>query len=341
MFPDDMLPGEAVRQLMYAYRFSHAIHAAAALGIADLLADGPKRVAELAQATSTHAPSLYRLLRALASVGVFVETEPENFALTPRAEILRSDRNGSLRDLVLVMAGGSEIERASAALLHTVRTGEPAFDHVFRLPFFDYLAQNPEAGERFNAGEGSASRAAADAILSAYDFSGVAHLVDVGGGRGGLLVAILTAYPQMRGTLFDQPHVVVEALPHLHTGGVTERCEVVGGDFFAAVPDGADAYLLRYIVHDWDDARAAEILRNCRRAMPPHGRLLLVDFVIPPGNGLDWGKWLDLTILTLLSGRERTAAEFAALCRAAGLELTRIIPTAAQLSIIEARPSGS
>lgn len=339
MFPDDMPPGEAIRQITYAYRFSHALHAAAALGVADALADGPKTVEVIARTIGAHAPSLHRVLRALATIDVFAQDDAGHFRLTPRAELLRRDLPGSLRDLVLLMADGSEAEQASAAMAHSARTGEPGFDHVFGQPYFDYLAQNPDASARFSAGMSSSSGEAAAAIATAYDFAGLRAIVDVGGGRGALLAAILRANPHLHGVLFDQPHVVADAEPILTAAGVAARCEVVGGDFFATVPAGADAYILRYIVHDWDDERAAAILRSCRDAIPAHGRLLLAELVIPEGDGFDWGKWLDLTMLTLLGSRERTATEFQALLAAAGFELKRILPTTGPLSLIEAVPS--
>jgi hypothetical protein len=323
-------------QMMTGYWVSQALHVAAKLGIADLLADGPVDCEDLAAATDTHAPSLQRVLRALASVGVFTEVSPGSFALTPLAELLRSETPGSMRALAIMYA--EEQYRAWGELLHSVRTGEMAFDHQFGMSYFEYLAQHPEADRVFNEAMTGWTHQLVGAVVDAYDFSPFKTVVDVGGGYGALLAAILRSNPSTRGILFEQPHVVASAEEQLAAAEVADRCTLVGGDFFAAVPSGGDAYVLSQILHDWDDERCVAILGQCRQAMPDHGKLLVVELVLPEGDEPFLGKWLDLHMLVLLGGRERTAAEYDALFRAAGFRLTRVVPTPPGPSVVEADP---
>lgn len=332
-------PSVAMMELSRGFVVPRAIYAAASLGIADHLADGPRSVAELAAATGADARSLYRLLRALASVGVFRERRDGQFALTLLAATLRRAAPGSIRDFVL-FHGSTELQWLPwGELPHSVRTGRSAFERVHSRPLFEHLAQHPDEARVFAAAMAWLTGQFAAALLAAYDFAPLPRVVDVGGGNGRLLTAILQAHPTLRGTLFDRPSVVDRAHALLKARGVAERCAVVGGDFFAAVPEGGDAYLLKNVVHDWDDERALVILTNCRRALGEGGRLLLMESVIPPGNGPSLGKLLDLDMLVTTSGgRERTAAEFRLLLAAAGFRLTRIIATAAPLSVIEAVP---
>jgi hypothetical protein len=324
-------------QMMTGYWIAKGLNVAAELGLADLLRDGPRPSDQLAAACGAHPQTLYRLLRALASVGVFAEVEEQQFALTPLAQLLRSDVPGSMRALARMY--GSEQYQAWGDLLDSVRTGEPAFDRVFGASYFDYLTRNSGTGAVFDQAMTGYTTQVADAVVAAYNFDGIKRLVDVGGGHGLLLSTVLRAYPAMRGVLLDLPHVVAGAQPLLQAAGVAERCETVGQDFFASVSDGGDAYMLAQILHDWDDERCRVILDNCRRAMQPNGRVLLVEQVLPPRNEPSFGKWLDLHMLVLLTGRERTGAEYRALLGAGGFELTRVIPTSSGASIVEGAPA--
>ncbi len=237
------------------------------------------------------------------------------------------------------MIDGAECNwRAWGQLRHSVMTGEPAFDHAFEMRFFDYLRQHPATAASFDALMAERTLPWARAIVEAYDFSSLRTLVDVGGGYGALLVAILTAHPRLRGILYDLPHVIAGARPRLTAAAVTDRCDAIAGDFFAAVPDGGDGYLLKHILHDWDDDRCIAILKNCRRVMPSDGRLLVVEVIIPPSNEPDYGKYLDLNMLVLLTGRERTEAEYRKLFEATGFALSQVVATSSEVSVIEGRP---
>jgi hypothetical protein len=336
MTGSELPPNQRIMQMLTGHWISQLIHAAAVLGLADLVEAGPKNSQELAQATRTHAPSLFRLLRGLASIGVFAEDGQGRFGLTPLAECLLSDRPGSQRGAAIMT--GSEHYRAWGELLWSVRTGKPAFDHVFGKPIFDYLAEHPESARIFDEGMTGVHGAETAAIAAAYDFSAFRTLVDVGGGNGSTLAGILPAFPSLSGVLFDLPHVVDRARQQLKQRGLEGRCSCVGGSFFESVAPGADACLLRHIIHDWDDDKSIVILRNCRKALPAKGKLLVVESVIPPGNDPDFGKLLDLAMLVIPGGKERTAAEFRGLYQAAGFQLTRIVPTKSPVSIIEGSP---
>ena len=329
-------PRDTLQQLLFGYRVSQGLMVAARLGLADLLASGPQGCPALAQATGTHAPSLYRLLRLLASVGVFAEDDQHRFALTPAAAFLRSDVDGTLRHMAMHL-GEESHWRSWGELLHSVRTGGPAFGHLYGMGHFAYLARHPEEAATFDAFMVDQTAHAATAIVSAYDFAGVSTVVDVGGGRGTLLAAILTAYPALRGILFDQPQVLEGARALLEASGVASRCELSGGDFFQAVPAGGDAYLLQQILHDWDDERAKQILERCHAALPSDGRLLIVERLIPPGNAPAPAKSVDMVMLVILGGRERTEGEYADLLAGAGFRLARVIPTRSPFSILEAQ----
>ena len=323
--------------LLTGYWISQSVHVAAVLGVADHLKDGPKTGAELAAATGAHAHSLYRLLRALASVGVFAEEGNDRWRLTPLAECLLSDRPGSQRSLAIM--NGEEHFRAWGDLLYSVRTGNPAFDHVYGQPVFDYLAGNPRAATVFDDAMTGVHGAETAAMVEAFDFTPFGTVIDVGGGNGTVITAILQRYPSVRGILYDRQHVIDRARPHLDTSGVSARCQAVAGDFFAAVPPGGDAYLMRHIIHDWDDGKSLTILRNCRKVMTPAARLLLIETVIPAGNDPCFAKVLDLTMLAIPGGLERTEAEYRALFAAAGFRLGRIVPTKASVSVIEGVPN--
>ena len=281
--PPRVPPRDALLRMTNAFQASQAIHVAAILGIADLLEDGPRSADELAEATGTHATTLYLLLRALASVGVFAEETDGRFGSTPLAEYLRTDAPGSLRGWAMYI-GQPSFWTSWGRLLDSVRTGEPAFPEVNGTNAWEYLAAHPEESAIFDAAMTGLSAGVVEAVVQSYDFSGIGVLVDVGGGEGTLLAAILAANPALRGILFDQLDVVADAGPLLERAGMADRCEVVGGNFFEAVPEGADAYPLKSIVHGWDDASAIEILHACRAAMPGGGKLPLVEFVIRAGN---------------------------------------------------------
>jgi O-methyltransferase/methyltransferase family protein len=332
-------PSAALMQMVIGYRASQALYVAAKLGIADLLKDGPKGSDALAQATQAHPAALRRLLRALVSLGVFEEDAQGRFGLTPMGTHLRSDVPGSLRAPVLFLAG-EEGWRSWGALLHSVQTGEPAFDHVYGMGGFDYYAEHPEGAKILDEAMAGFTALVADAVLGAYDFSGTRTLVDVGGGNGALLAAILKAHPTMRGILFDLPHVVSGAPQVLGDAGVVARCQVVGGSFFESVPEGGDAYLLKWIIHDWDDERSVAILTACRRAMKGNGKLLVVDQVLPhraePSESTD-AFMFDLEMLVVTSGgRERSEDEFRTLLAAAGFRLNRVVATTwVRLGVIE------
>ncbi len=315
---------------------SQALYVAAKLGIADLLHEGPQSCKRLAEATQTHAGSLYRVLRALASVSIFAEDEKGCFSLTPLSEPLRAGVPGSLRAFA-IMLGEPEHWRAWEGVLHSVRTGQPAFEHVFGMPHFRYFAEHPEAARIFDEAMTSRSSQENEAVVAGYDFADTQTVVDVGGGQGTLMASILQAYPKARGVLFDLPHVIGMSRTRMASAGHTARCEFVAGDFFASLPAGGDLYLLKKVIHDWDDERAQLILTNCRNAMSSTGRLLLIEPVIPPGNDPSFNKLLDLLMLVWTSGgRERTESEHRALLALAGLNLNRLIPTRSGVSIIEA-----
>ena len=332
------VPPMALLHMVTGCWISQALYVAAKLGIADLLQEGPQSCTRLAEATQTHAGALYRVLRALASVGVFVEDEAGRFSLTPLAEPLRTDAPGSLRAFA-IMLGEPEHWRAWEGVLHSVRTGQPAFDHVFGMPLFQYFLAHPEAAQIFDEAMTSRSSQENTAIVAAYDFA-VAHtVVDVGGGQGTLLASILHAHSKARGVLFDLPHVIAPARTRMERAGQAARWEFVAGDFFAAVPPGGDLYLLKKVIHDWNDERAQLILTNCRKAISGTGRLLLIEPLIPPGNDASFNKLLDLLILVRnAGGRERTEREHQGLLASSGFNLSRVIPTRSDVSLIEAVP---
>lgn len=336
--PIDMRPASYLRQLIDDMRFMHAIYVAAQLGIADLLKDGPRSIPDIADATGTHSPSLYRMMRALASRGMFSEGTDRRFSLTILAEPLRSDSPNSIRASALLV-GSEAYLRTWANLSYSVRTGQPAFEYLYGKAWFDYLSEHPVLAQIFNDAMSSGSANVGAAIVDSHDFSGYRKIVDVGGGHGALLALILDRNVTASGVLFDTPEVIASTKGAIDDYIAQGRAEKVTGSFFEAVPQGGDAYVLKYIVHDWDDDRAVAILKNCRQAMSENGRVLLVEIVIPPGNVPSPGKFLDLTMLLFFHSRERTEAEYRDLLRQAGLELINVTPTASPFSIIEAVPS--
>ncbi len=332
---------EATQQLsrmISGYWISQAIYVAAKLKIADQLANGPQTSVQLAESTKIHGTSLYRLLRALASVGVFAEQEGGSFILTPMAECLRSDVPGSQWAMAVMM--GEEHYRAWGKLLHSVRTGEIAFDKVFGKPIFEHLAENPDSAAIFDLAMNSVHGRETSPMVEAYDFSDISTIADIGGGNGTVIVAVLNRYPNMRGILFDLPHVIERAQANLEAAGVAQRCQTSSGNFFESVPTGADAYLMRHIIHDWDDEQAATILRNCHEAMNANGSVLIVESVITPGNDPSFAKLLDLTMMVVPGGKERTAEEYRVLLESSGFTLSQAVPTNSDVSIIEGRKDG-
>jgi hypothetical protein len=327
-----------VSRLMDGFLVTQLLCAAAKLNIADALASGPQAAKELAQSKGVSPDPLHRMLRGLAAVGVLDELSEGRFGLSASGRCLRSDVPDSLRGAII--ARGDLYYSAAAGLFEAVTHGGVPFECVHGTDFFSYQARRAESGATFQAWMEDRARDEVTAMLAAYDFTGFERLVDVGGGRGVMLAAILTAVPHMHGTLLELPPVVGPARGKLEEAGLSARCDVVAGDFFETVPTGGEAYLLSRIVHDWDDEAALRILCRCRKAMAPGATLLLVDLVLPElAKEHSWAIRMDLLMFTLLGGRERTANEFDRLLAAAGFRLTRIVPTRATtgVSVIEAR----
>jgi hypothetical protein len=327
---------EYLRRLIgHDREFGQAVLVVAQLGIADLVKDGPRHLAELAELTRTHEPSLYRVLRYLASRGLFAEDSDGRFSITAGAQPLQADSADSI--MAEVRWNGSEVIRRSWDNLgHSVRTGQTAFDYTFGRPFFDHLADDQEFARVFNDAMTTGSVDEGPDIVAAHDFSRYGTVVDVGGGHGALLALILDRYPDVRGVLFDAPDVVAGARGAIDRHVAVGRATRVGGSFFEAVPSGGDAYLLKHIVHDWDDEQALSILTNCRTAMAPNGRVLIVEMVVPAGNAEAAVKHLDVTMLVFTGGRERTEREYRDLLAGAGLRLLRSAATESSFSILEA-----
>lgn len=328
-------PSVALMQMMTGFWISSAIYVTAKLELADHIGDNSISVDDLALRAGAHPGSLYRLLRALASVGVFTEVEPRHFALTPIGNCLRSGP-GSLRAIPIMSL---EIGWAPwGQLLHSVRTGDTAFGHIHGMGYFEYLRQNPEHARIFDEGMTSFVTTNGLAIAAQYDFTPFSLIVDVGGGQGTLIEAILKHNNQSRAVVFDRPDVVEVAKGKLASAGIANRCECIGGDFFASIPSGGDAYLLASILHDWDDQRSLTILRNCRRAMSSKAKLLIVEMVIPEGDESFFGKLLDLHMLVNFGGQERTEQEYRDLLSAAGFQISQVVKTSTPSSLIEALP---
>jgi len=332
-------PPAVLMQMVMGRWVSQAIGAAAQVGLADQLPPGETRSADaLAAATSAHGPSVYRLLRALASVGIFAEGPAGSFTHTPLSALLRDDTPGSLKPMALFMSTPEHVG-AWIELQHSVRTGGCAFVKAHGQAPWDYLREHPALGEIFNNAMTSFSAMAAGAVVQAYDFSGIGTLADIGGGHGFLLGSILAARPEMRGILFDLPQVVEGAGPTLARFGVSERVTRQGGDFFASVPK-ADAYIIKHILHDWSDADSVRILSSVRAAAPAGARVLIVELVVEPRPGPDLAKLLDLEMLAVTTGgRERTEPEWNAVLTQAGLRLSRIVPTMSPHKVLEAVPA--
>jgi hypothetical protein len=327
-------PAALLMQMLFGYAVSRSIGVAAELRISDLIHPTPKTAEELAKKTGSHPDSLYRLLRACASVGIFAEDEHHRFSLTPLAEYLKTDHPQSLRAFAEMISNDTQF-RMWAELSYSVKTGARAFDKVFGSPAFDYYASNEKAGNLFNEAMTSLSLGAGMAVMQAYDFSGIRKLVDVGGGQGFLLASILKQYPTIRGVLYDTKSIVDESAALLKAEAVADRCETSFGDFFHAVPAGGDTYLMKHILHDWNDEQCLTILKNCRKGIARKGKILVIEMVVPEGNEPSISKLLDLQMLAILPGRERNVNEYKSLFEQSGFELTRIIPTQSPYSVIE------
>ena len=330
-------PHVQLHHLMSGYWISAAIGVAAELNLADLLAEGARVSTDVARVTGTHPAALYRLLRTLASVGLFTEIAPGHFALTAMGSLLRTDHPQSLHALTRHACGETQWRRFGA-LRQSIETGQSVDLQVFGLRMSAYWADHPEERAIVDAAMRSLAIQMVEAVVRAYDFSPCRTVVDVGGGYGALLAAILGATPGLRGILLDRPAVAEGATRHLAAAGVLDRCAVVGGDMFTEIPSGGDAYVFSRVIHDWDDERATVALHNCRRVIDPRGTLLLVEEVIPPGDAPGFGKLSDLNMLVGPGGQERTEAEYRALYTAAGFALTQVIPTQSRMSIIVGVP---
>ena len=324
---------QQIMRLGFGFAVSQALRVIIELGIPDLLAVGEQSVDELATATQSDADALYRVMRLLAPEGVFREVLPRHFELTEVGAVLRSDRPGP-GDFVRMI--NSEPYLAFEQLLHSVLTGKPAFDKVFGSPRFDWLSEHPEQAALFQRAMVALSLGSNEAVADAYDFTPFARVIDVGGGHGQLLSAILARNPHLSGVLFDLPSGVAAA--QQGAGGDLPRTEFVAGNFFESVPAG-DIYVIKKVVHDWNDERAAVILRNCRKAMQPNGKVLLAETLVPPGDEPDQIKSIDVVMLVVTGGLERTEAQYASLFGSAGLRLERVIQTRGPISILEASPA--
>jgi hypothetical protein len=336
-------PSQVLLQLGTAYVPCAALWVAAELKIADLIGTGSKPVAELAAKTGTNEDALFRILRLLAMVGIFTETEPRHFSLTPPAELLRADHPQSMRDTIVWLADPFHFNIA-AELLHSVRTGQPTIEHVTGKPIFEYFPTNQVENDRFNRAMTSLSAMAIGPALEAYDFSPFRTIVDVGGGHGFAICSILNKYPQTKGVLFDLPDIVPGGAERIRECGLEDRCRTASGNFFESVPEGGDVYFMKSILHDWADQQCTTILRNCRRALDSSrnggrtGKIVLLEFVVPPGNQPHPAKVIDIEMLFFPGGRERMEHEWRDLFASAGFRLSRIVPTKSPFSIIEAEP---
>lgn len=331
-------PHAQLIQMGTAYWVSKVVYAAARLGLADHLAAGPRNAVELATVTRTHAPSLHRLMRTLAGLGILTERDEQRFALTSLGEALKTGAPGSARSSVLAL--GSDWKMAAwEQIMHSLETGGTGMEKAWDMPIFEYLSQHPEDASLFSETMVGFHGAEPPAVAAAYDFNEFETVVDVGGATGNMLAAILTRFPGPRGVLFDRPNVVGDAPALLLAHGVAERVTIEPGDFFTRVPAGGDAYLLSHIIHDWSEDQCLTILGHCRKVMKPGGRLLLVEMVLPPGDTPHPGKMLDMVMLVIAGGQERSEGEYAALLTKAGFRLTRVVPTASAVSVVEAVPA--
>ena len=331
------LPPQAVlTQMLMSFVVSQAISVAAKLYIADHLNDGAKTVAELADLTNTHEPSLYRLMRGLASAGIFQKDAEGRFSNTMLGEFFRSDHPESLRSAAHMICD-REHWASHGNMLESVRTGKTAFDHTFGMPVFPYFAENPEAAEVFDNAMTSYSTTVANAVAATYDFSKAKTIADMGGGHGLLLSKVLQTVPNTKGILFDQPQVIEGANEVLKNEGTAERVETINGDFFKEIPVEADIYLMKFIIHDWNDEQSETILKNLAKSAKTGAKLLLVESVVEEDdNQPSMSKVMDLNMLVMTGGKERTAKEYTELFEKTGFRLTNVIPTPSPMQIVEA-----
>lgn len=339
--PSDAMPSEVMLQLISGLLVSRTVYIVVKLGIPDLIGDQPKTAAEVAEAISMHEPSLYRLMSMLVSLGVFTRDENDHFALTPAGMTLRKDVPGSLQAWALMQLD-EEHYQAWGDILHTIKTGETAFKHQFGMDIWQYRAQHLELSKLFDESMSNLMGVFNQALLESYDFSSIQQLVDIGGGDGSLLINVLKNNPHIKGTIFDAPHVAQGAIVRIKAAGLSDRCTIVGGDFFVSVPSGGDTYVLSRIIHDWDDEHGIEILKNCRKVMLPEHKLLLLERIIPaqidssPKSQSIMKS--DLNMMVMVGGQERSEAQYAKLLDASGFHLTRVISTRSVMSVIEAVP---
>jgi O-methyltransferase domain/Dimerisation domain len=328
-------PQVQLLQMALGGTVAHIVRAAVELKLPDHLAAGPKTAAQVAQGITVHAPSLYRMMRTLASLGILTQDAEDRFGLTPLGDALREGAPGGGPSLFLTLTS-DWWTRGMDQLRYSVETGKSGFEKVLHMPVFEFIAQAPERVSAFNGTMMAFHGEEPRAVVAAYDFSGLKTIVDVGGGMGNLLTTILAANPGVRGTLFDMPHVVRNAPALFQSRGVADRAAIAVGSFFESVPEGADAYLMSHVIHDWSEEKCVAILGNCRRAMRPESKLLLIEMVLPEGATPHPGKLLDLVMLVAPGGQERTVPEYEALLAKAGLRLTRVVPTMSPVSVVEA-----
>ena len=326
-------------QMATAYWHSRLLFVAAKLGLADLLAEGPKSAEALAASTGTHAPSLYRLMRTLASLGLLTEQPGHHFALTRLGNALRSDAPGAARATVLTLAG-DWVWRGFENFPYSVETGKSGLEKSLGEPLFDWLARHPAEASLFSETMVGFHGLEPAAVAAAYDFSGLETIVDVGGGSGNLLTTILQSHRGPRGVLFDMPHVVRDASAIIESRDLAGRVRIESGSFFESVPEGGDAYLLSHIIHDWTEEQCLRILGHCRAVMKPGARLLIIEMVLPEGDVPHPGKMLDMMMLVGPGGQERTETEYRVLLEKAGFTLTRLVPTQSAVTIVEAVRAG-
>ena len=336
--PQGPPPHAQLIQMATAYWISRVVYAAAKLELADRLSDGPKSAAELASATGMHAPSLHRLMRTLAGLGVLADAGSGRFALTPLGAALKKGAPGSAHATVLTL-GGHLMWRGYEQVMYSLETGLPGFDKAFGVPVFDYLAAHPDEASLFSETMVGFHGDEPPAVAAAYDFSRFGTVVDVGGATGNMLAAILARHSGPRGVLFDLPHVVRDAPELLRARGLAGRVSIEAGSFFETVPEGGDAYVLSHVIHDWSEAQCLTILGRCKQAMAANAKLLIVEMVLPAGDEPHPGKMLDLMMLVGPGGQERSAKDYEALLAKAGFRLTRVVPTASAVSVVEAVPA--
>lgn len=330
-------PNQILMQLVMGKLVTQAISIVARFKLADQMAKGAKTAAELASTAGLNASHLYRVLRALAGLGVLKGDHAGRFSLTPVSELLRTDVPGSMRAMATYFCDPWSW-KPWGELAESVKTGQPVFDRMFGEGAFDHLAKHPDEAATFHEGMTGFSQQATASMLKAYDFTPFGTIVDVGGGHGAILCAVLNAAPKARGIVFDAPQVVEGAYPAIKAAGLSDRLRAEGGDFFKSVPSGGDLYILKHIIHDWNNAKATQILKCVHAAIPKTGKLVLMELVVPPGFPPDFSHIVDLEMMVICDGKERTESEYRELLAGAGFRLTRIIPTEGPHSLVEAVP---